>query len=314
MDIQVAQTLFDSVDASLKTLITGGTAQVMIGIAGLVGTFWMLSFTIRSIQWLYAGMDAIFKDVFFEILKMAFITSIAFNVAWYVETIVPFVTELPAWMGGILSGREGAQYNQVDTLISSYVDGLIAMLEAAKFSLWDAEISQFLMGVLSVVIYLLAGLPFMMVAVGTLITLKISTTIMLALGPIFIAFALFDQTRHWFMGWVSVVAGFMLTNVMFAIVLSLELAFINSNIIKDGQIDTSLMGTVSMLIYFAAFTVLATELPNYAASIMGGASSGGVTGMGGIVGKAAGLSAAGRASKAIFKKIGSRFGNKLGSS
>lgn len=313
MDIQVAQTLFDSVDASLKTLITGGTAKVMIGIGGVVGTFWLLSFAVRSIQWLYMGLDGIFKDVVFEILKMAFITAMAFNVAWYVETIVPVVTGLPVWMGGILSGHEGNQNNQVDTLISSYVDGLIAMLNAVKISMQDLEVAQFFMGLLSAVIYLLAGLPFMLVAVGTLLTLKVSTTIMLALGPIFIAFALFDQTRHWFMGWVATVAGFMLTNVMFAIVLSLELAFINSNVIKNGQIDTSLMGVVSMLLYFATFTLLATELPNYAASIMGGASAGGVTGMGGIVGKAAGLSAAGRASKAIFKKIGSRFGNKMGS-
>jgi type IV secretion system protein VirB6 len=316
MDIQVAQTLYDAVDASLKSLLTDGTANVMIGIGALMGTFWLLAFTMRSMQWLWTGMTAIYKDVLFEILKMAVITSMAFNVGWYIDTVVPFVTGLPVWMGGVMSGQEGNQLNQVDTLISTYVDGLDKLTSAMSFNFITSKASEIYLGLQAVVIYLVGGIPFILVAVGTMITLKVATTIMLAVGPVFIAFLLFEQTRQWFMGWVATVAGFMLTQVMFAIVLGLEVRFINTNVIKNGQIDTSLMGNISMLVYFLTFTVLATELPNYAASVMGGASSGGVTGLGGILGKATGLGTAGRLAKAggkfAAKQLAKRFGNKLG--
>lgn len=314
MDIQVAQTLYDSVDASLKTILTGGTAKVMMGLGGLLGTMWLLSFTLRSIQWLYVGMTAAFKDIVFEIAKMGFIASCAFNIPWYLDTVVPLVTNMPIWMGGILSGHEGDQLNQVDALIGAYVNGLLDLVKAAKFSLWDAEVSEILLGLLGVVIYLLGGVPFTLVAVGTLITLKVATSVMLALGPLFIAFLMFDPTRQWFFGWMSLVAGFMLTQILFAIVLGLEISFINTEVIKGGAIDTSLAGCFAMLIYFAAFTVLATELPNYAASVMGGASSGGVTGIGGLLSKGTGAGAAmkmgGAASKGV-KYIRNKFGNRM---
>lgn len=314
MDIQVAQTLFDAVDASLNTVLSGGTAKVMAGVGGVFGTFWLLSFTLRSIQWLYIGMTAVFKEVVFEIAKMAFITAMAFKVGWYVETIVPFVTGLPVWMGGILSGQEGNQLNQVDSMITSYVNGLIDLTKAMKFNIVTTEFSVIYLGIQAVVFYLIGGIPFILVAVGTTITLKVATTVMLALGPVFIAFLLFDQTRQWFMGWVSLLAGFMLTNVLFAVVLGLEIKFINSSIIKNGAIDTTLMGNVAMLIYFAAFTVLATELPNYAASVMGGASSGGVSGLGGLLSKGTGAGAAlkmgGAAIKGV-KYLKGKFANKI---
>ena len=107
----------------------------------------------------------------------------------------------------------------------------------------------------------------------------------------------------------------MLTQVLFAVVLGLEIGFINSFIIKNGEIDTTLLGNISMLIYFAAFTLLATELPNYAASVMGGASSGAATGLGGILGKASGAGAAMKMSKAAgglaSKYLRGKFGNRM---
>lgn len=100
--------------------------------------------------------------------------------------------------------------------------------------------------------------------------------------------------------------GFMLTQVLFAVILALEIAFINTVIIKGGVIDTSLIGTISILVYFAAFTLLATELPNYAASVMGGGSSGGVTGVRGILGKTMGVGSAKNMAGAVAKLLARR--------
>lgn len=305
MEIQIAQTLFDYVDASLKGILTNGTTNVMLGLGALFGTFWILSFTIKSIFWLYQGMTVAFREVVIEVAKVAFIAGLAWNVSWYIQTIVPFVTGLPAWMGGILSGQGGSQVNQIDGLVVSYCENLARIYDALNFSF--TELKKAYLGLQALVLYLVGGVPFLLMAVGTLIILKVSMTVMLALGPLFIAFALFDKTKQWFWGWVSIVAGFMLTQVLFAIVLALEVAFINTVIVKDGVIDTSLVGNVTMLIYFATFTMLATELPGYATSIMGGTpvSAGG---LGGIISRGSGvgsvLNGARATNKLIDKYIG----------
>lgn len=300
MDIRIAQSLYDAVDTSLQSTLTSGSSKVMLGLGALIGSMWLLSFTLRSLHWLWMGMTDIFKDVLFEILKVAAIAGMAFNVGWFVETIVPFVTNLPIWMGGILSGQEGAQTNQVDALVINFITNLSNLVDAMDFEWYNVK-AIFLAGQ-SIVYFAVGGICFILVSVVTLIVLKVSTTIMLALGPVFIAFALFSQTRHWFMNWVSLIAGFMLTNVLFSIVLALEYGFINTVVIKNGVMDTSLSGNIVMLIYFLCFAFMAGQLPSHAATVMGGSAVGG-TGLGGLIGKATGLGTAMRFSGLIRNKI-----------
>ncbi|KWS59900.1 TrbL/VirB6 family protein [Pseudomonas amygdali] len=283
----IAQTLFNFVDAALQSALVTGMAKVMLGLGALFGTMWLIHFTLRNMQWLYRGMNVAFEDVAKEIMKMAAITACAFSVQWYVQTIVPFITGLPNWMGGILSGQEGTQTNQIDSLIVTYGANLKALIGAMKFDIFDASFSDIWLGIQAVVFYVLGGIPFLLAAVATLFVLKVSTTAIVAVGPLFIAFLLFDQTKQYFWGWVAAIAGFMLAQVLISVVLAIEIGFINTVMIKNGVIDTSLEGNLTILIVFCTFTALVIELPQQAASIMGGGPSGG-----GMISKISGFGAA----------------------
>ncbi|AWK15628.1 type IV secretion system protein [Candidatus Fukatsuia symbiotica] len=302
MDVHIAQTLYQAIDEGLKSTIATGTANVMTATGVIFGTCWLIHLTMKSIYWLFQGLDMAFQDLLLTIGKASFIIYFAFNVSWYIDTVVPVVNGLPNWMAQTLSSSGLAQSNQVDTVISTFFTALQNTIGAIKFSIWDEAAAMWL-GFLALLFFLLGGIPFIMVVVGTLITLKAATSIILVVGPVFIAFSLFDQTRQWFWGWLSVIGGFMLTQILFGVVLAIEFNFINSVIINNGKIDTDILSCFSILLYFSAFTLLATELPNYAASIMGGAPSGGVSSVGGIVGRGSGLRAAGNMSKATGKSI-----------
>jgi len=67
---------------------------------------------------------------------------------------------------------------------------------------------------------------FLLTAVAGLVAVRIVAGLMLALGPFFIAFLLFDGTRSLFEGWIRVLAGAALAAVGVAIALGLELALI----------------------------------------------------------------------------------------
>jgi type IV secretion system protein VirB6 len=291
VEFHIAQQLYTSVDSTLQSTLAANTAKVMLGVTALIGTFWLLQFTIKSIFWLFQGMTVAFREIVVEIAKVAVIAGLAFNLTWYIQTIVPFVTGFPPWIGGLLSGQEGDQINQIDSLIGTYADSLVKLIKAMSFNIFTTGFSKVYLGIQAVIIYLIAGIPFILVAVGSMLTLKVMTTVFLVLGPLFIAFALFDKTRQWFWGWVAILAGFMLTQILFSVVMGLELAFINTVVIKNGAIDTSLQGNISMLVYFACFTVLATELPGYAATVMGGAPVS-TNGIGGMLSKGTGVNAA----------------------
>nr|WP_235661114.1 type IV secretion system protein [Candidatus Hamiltonella defensa] len=280
MDVYIAKTLYQAIDEGLKSTIATGTANVMTATGVIFGTCWLIHLTLKSIYWLFQGLDVAFQDLLLTLGKASFIIYFAFNVGWYIDTVVPVVNGLPNWMAQTLSSSGLAQSNQVDTVISTFFNALNNTIGALKFSIWK-EAAAMCLGFLALLFFLLGGIPFIMVVVGTLITLKAATSIILVVGPIFIAFSLFDQTRQWFWGWVSVIGGFMLTQILFGVVLAIEFNFIHSVIIKNGKIETDILSSFALLLYFSAFTLLATELPNYAASIMGGAPSGGVSGVGG---------------------------------
>ncbi|WP_346396839.1 type IV secretion system protein [Pseudomonas syringae] len=299
MDVtKIAQTLFDFVDAALQSALVTGMAKVMLGLGALFGTMWLIHFTLRSIQWLYRGMNVAFEDVAKEIAKMAFITACAFNLKWYVQTIVPFVTGFPNWMGGIMSGQEGVQTNQIDSLIVTYTENLAALISAMNFNIITTSFSNVWLGIQGVVFYVLGGIPFLLAAVATLFVLKVSTTAIVSVGPLFIAFLLFDQTKQYFWGWVSAIGGFMLAQVLISVVLAIEIGFINMAMIKDGSLNTSLAGNLIILLVFGTFTALVIELPSQAASIMGGGPSGG-----GLASRISGFGAAKSMSRGVAAGI-----------
>jgi type IV secretion system protein VirB6 len=67
---------------------------------------------------------------------------------------------------------------------------------------------------------------FLLTAIAGLGAVRIVTGLMLALGPFFIAFLMFDGTRSLFEGWVRVIAGAALAAIGVSITLGIELALI----------------------------------------------------------------------------------------
>ncbi|EAU0147045.1 type IV secretion system protein [Salmonella enterica] len=303
MDIHVAQDLFNAIDAAAKNQM-GNVSKVM-SVAGIVvGAFWMIYILMQSLFWYFEGLTVVIKEVLITIFKASCIMFMAFSVSWYVTTIVPTVTELPVWLGNTIAGATSNNSNLVDGLLASYVDGLDKLFSKLGFN------SGVFYAGISVAFYVLGGVPFLGVAVGTLITLKAATTLIMVVGPIFISLAIFPKTQQYFWGWVGVLGGFILTQALFAVVIGLEVSYINANVIKEG-VNLSMASCLGILLTFGAFTMLATELPNYAASIMGGAPSGGVSAMGGIAGKALGMNAATRMAGSFAKKLMKRRGNRI---
>jgi type IV secretion system protein VirB6 len=71
-----------------------------------------------------------------------------------------------------------------------------------------------------------ARLLFLLGAIGALAAVRLTAGLMLALGPFFIAFLLFDNTRGLFEGWLRVLAGAALGALGTAVALGIELALL----------------------------------------------------------------------------------------
>lgn len=287
IQVEIVAPLFDSIDATLQSTLVSGTARVISGLGMLYGAFWVLQITAKSLAWYWRGLNVAIEEIIWSTIKMAAIAACAFNIGWYISTVVPFVNGFPEWVSNKLSAGTEEQANLVDSTISTYINLVVDYCKGMKFNPFVEDLDKVLMAIVGLVFIILGGTPFFSIAVATLLTLKIATTLILVLGPLFIAFLLYDQTRQWFWGWVSVIAGFMLTQILFASVLALEISYIKTSVLPSGAESVGWTTIMAILLVFNGFTVLATSLPNIAASIMGG---GGIstTSAGGLMGKTLG--------------------------
>lgn len=97
----------------------------------------------------------------------------------------------------------------------------------------------------------------------------------------------------------------MLTQIIFGVAIMLEINFLDTFVLTsdpNGAMSGSFKGAFALLFYFGAFTAIATEIPQMAASVMGGAPSG-AHGLKKLLLKGTGLGAASRFSGSLRNRI-----------
>jgi type IV secretion system protein VirB6 len=106
-----------------------------------------------------------------------------------------------------------------------------------------------------------ARIVFLLTAISALAVVRIVSGLMLALGPFFIAFLLFESTRSLFEGWIRVIAGAALGAIGASIVLGLQLALVEpwlANILAARQADEALPSVpTELLVVVSVFAMVA---------------------------------------------------------
>jgi type IV secretion system protein VirB6 len=98
---------------------------------------------------------------------------------------------------------------------------------------------------------------FLVATIGSLASVRLISGLLLALGPLFIAFLLFEGTRGLFEGWVRALAGAALGAVAVTLLLGAELALIEpwlAYLIAMRQADLTIVGApVELMVVMAVF-------------------------------------------------------------
>ena len=165
MNVQVAQTLYQAIDKSLDSTLATGTSNIMMGVGVLFGIFWLIYLNMKSIHWLFQGLDVAIEDLVLTIFKASFIIYFAFNVSWYISTVVPVVNDLPLWVAKQLSTSGGEQSNQVDELISVFINAVQDTAEVMQFNPFTTTFDVIALGLLGFIVLLIGGIPILLVYV-----------------------------------------------------------------------------------------------------------------------------------------------------
>jgi len=228
--------LLDYVDCQAQTLGAGGyqalgtpgsTVSLMMG--GLL-TIFIALFGYRVLLGYRPGL----RDGVGAILRVGIVFTLAFSWPAYRTLIYDVALKGPAELAnqiGVpagLPGSDGGLVARLDGADQAFIalaalgtgaGGPAATTGAMQPSRQSISVFDPLALGLARVIYLVG-------AVGALAAMRLVAGIMLALGPFFAAFLLFESTRGLFEGWIRVLAGAALGALGVAVVLGVELALI----------------------------------------------------------------------------------------
>ncbi|MCP4564114.1 MAG: type IV secretion system protein [Bosea sp.] len=205
-------------------------------------------------------------------MRLVLIVLLASNASSFQQYVTDlFFTSLPKEIGNALAGsaldaNSGAPF---DKLLNKGIEVAQKIYDRAGLT----DIAPALIAAILLVFTAVSG--FLQFAI--LLYAKVGLAIVIALGPIFIALALFDATRPFAEAWTRQVANFLILHVLVVALVGLMLTSVQGFVEKYGADAASggaiIVGAVAISAVLGLAAYIALQLPAIAGGLAGGGAS-----------------------------------------
>ena len=293
--------LFSLIEVVTRENISSYVGVFADVITPLIGSCVALYALYLAYQSLYDAENMMIMESLKTIGSLALCTTIAFSTTWYLNSIVPIIYGIGDDIANVMLGSTSG--NTLQEMFNEMMHQFLTVWEKVEFGITDSW-GQSILTVITALLILLGYIPFIIVATLYLIVAKLSISLLLIIGPLFIMFAFFPSMRSMFQAWTGLCLNYNLLCILYPIALNIFAMTIDYLVFKDGAVIT-LFSVMKMLILFACCIGVSWGIPSLCSSVSGGATiSGLVTNLGsgaralrggaGVAAKYSGANAAGR--------------------
>ncbi|WP_062236800.1 type IV secretion system protein [Aureimonas sp. N4] len=258
-------TIFGSVEAGLQTYLSDRVAAVIQVVEQPLRIAAVLYIVLFGIAILRGAIDEPFMDFALRAMKIVFIIFLVTTAGYNQYVTGPLFNDLPDLIGNAVSGTTGNVGATFDSLMGrGFQLAKRISDEGGWFEIGPATYS--------LAVYVAAAI---MAAIGFTVAtvVKVVLALLVAIGPIFIACALFEATRRFFFGWLSQCVNYIILFALTLAMMELVLSLTNSVYPTLQTYNAQLAGMcyVALSILSLLFFLWA---PSIASGIVGGASLG----------------------------------------
>jgi type IV secretion system protein VirB6 len=263
---QIFEPAYTFIDGKLDGFLNTDASNVIAQVAGPMRAALVLYVLLYGFAILRGAISEPVVDFAIRSLKLAFIYMLATTVAYSSWVTTPLFQTLPNTLtqalGGSASTDPGTAFDQFFARAAYLGEKISQTANITNPAPWLEA------GAVDVIGGLAAALGF-----GVVIIAKVSLALVIALGPAFIACALFDASRRFFFGWLSQAVNYVVLMALIIAVFQMILSLVGDQWSQiDGQ-DPAAGGLI-----FIALSILGAifflQTPAIAAGIAGGASAG----------------------------------------
>lgn len=251
--------VYDFFDTSVSAALLNGTSNMIALISPLVGVCFSIYVLLTIIGYWRGGEGNWAPDFLYKLAAWGTVIVFGLNIDYYKLYVAPIITGL----GDDLTGTVGTKYNSaaaLDQMGSALLDCFLNLYEKAD------GIKQTVFAALTIISLSFPMAAFMVVAIGYIILAKVALGILVAIGPLFIAAALFPATRDLFKNWTGQCLNYAFLVMLFSFAAQIEISMVKSLIPSDF----ALADVFVCILVCCVMVFVSLNFPSLAAALAGG--------------------------------------------
>ncbi len=263
--------VFEFIDGQFKrpleTFVSDGTSNIAAWVTGPLTAAVTLYIVLYGYLVLRGSVSEPVLEFVFRAIKLAIIVMLVKNAGEY-QTYVTnvFFDILPREVSQALNSGTTPSASTFDSLLDK---GQASATDIWSRASWPVDIVTGVGGMMVIAV------SFLVAGIGYVVSLyaRLALAIVLAIGPIFIALAMFQSTRRFTEAWIGQLANFVILQVLVVAVGSLLISCIDSTFTAiDGYSDVLMRPIALCAIGIAALYVF-YQLPGIASALAAGGAS-----------------------------------------
>ncbi|MFF0952918.1 type IV secretion system protein [Rhizobium leguminosarum] len=263
--------VFSFVDGQFKSplenFISSGTSNIASWIGGPLTAALTLYVVLYGYLVLRGSVQEPILEFAFRAMKLAIIVMLVRNASEY-QTYVTniFFETLPREISQALNSGTAPSASTFDSLLDK---GQKCAQEIWARATWPADIVNGIGGMMAI------GASFTVAAIGYIVSLyaRLALAIVLAIGPIFVALAMFQSTRRFTESWIGQLANFVILQVLVVAIGSLLISCIDTTFTAIESYADVMMRPVALCAICLAALYVFYQLPGIASALAAGGAS-----------------------------------------
>ncbi|WP_349436787.1 type IV secretion system protein [Pararhizobium sp. A13] len=253
--------------APLENFISSGTSNIANWVSGPLAAALTLYVVLYGYLVLRGSVQEPILEFAFRAIKLAIIVMLVRNASEYQTYVTDiFFETLPKEISQALNLGTTPSASTFDSLLDK---GQKCAHEIWSRASWPVDIVTGIGGMMVI------GASVIVAAIGYIVSLyaRLALAIILAIGPIFIALAMFQSTRRFTESWIGQLANFVILQVLVVAIGSLLITCIDTTFTAIESYTDLLMRPITLCaICLAAFYVF-YQLPGIASALAAGGAS-----------------------------------------
>lgn len=263
--------VFEFIDGQFKRplemFVSDGTSNIAEWVTGPLTAAVTLYVVLYGYLVLRGSVQDPILEFAFRAIKLAIIVMLVKNAGEY-QTYVTniFFDVLPREIAQALNSGTTPSASTFDSLLDK---GQASATDIWSRASWPVDIVTGVGGIMVI------GASFLVAGIGYVVSLyaRLALAIVLAIGPIFIALAMFQSTRRFTEAWIGQLANFVILQVLVVAIGSLLISCIDSTFTAIDAYTDVLMRPIALCAICIAALYVFYQLPSIASALASGGAS-----------------------------------------